>query len=233
MILSVAVGTQRENKVEIGEVRLLRLKNAPSAIDDRSIWRISPLTDPRWEPFVQKHPRASVFHSSAWLKALSETYGYQPVAFAMSDSGSDLENAILFCEIDSWLTGPRLVSLPFSDHCEPLAEPEIAAAIVSRTIHQELDRDRLRYVEIRPLRPIAFATQMHLTRVPYKFHEVDLRPNLDTLYDNLHYDSIQRKIRRAEREGLTLREGVTEELLDDFYSLLKLTRERHRVPPQP
>jgi predicted N-acyltransferase len=155
------------------------------------------------------------------------------LAFTTSASGSDLEDAVVFCEVNSWLTGRRLVSLPFSDHCEPLAAPETAAAIVKHAIDQELDQNDLRYIEIRALQPIAFATRMKNTMVPYKFHELDLRPDLDTLYDNLHHDSIQRKIRRAEREGLTLQEGATEEILDDFYSLLKLTRERHRVPPQP
>ena len=33
-----------------------------------------------------------------------------------------LENGFLFCRVESWLTGRRLVSLPFSDHCEPLCK---------------------------------------------------------------------------------------------------------------
>ncbi len=33
-----------------------------------------------------------------------------------------LTDGVVFCEVDSWLTGRRLVSLPFSDHCEPLLQ---------------------------------------------------------------------------------------------------------------
>ena len=83
---------------------------------------IEPLKDLRWEPFLARHPRASVFHSSAWLAALHRTYGFQPIAYTTSSAGEDLENAMVFCRVESWLTGRRLVSLPFSDHCEPLVD---------------------------------------------------------------------------------------------------------------
>jgi len=83
--------------------------------------RIDPLKDPRWDEFVERHPRSSLFHSTEWLKALARTYQYQPVAYTTSPARHDLENAVVFCEVESWLTGDRLVSLPFSDHCEPLA----------------------------------------------------------------------------------------------------------------
>jgi len=165
--LSLAVAIQREAEVE--PVHQSRVNSAATAVADSSICRIHPLADPRWEPFVQKHPRASIFHSSAWLKALSQTYGYETMAFTTSGSGADLDNAVVFCEVDSWLTGRRLVSLPFSDHCEPLAEPETAAAIVMRVIDQDLDQNNLRYVEIRPLNPIRLATQVPRTTVPKSF----------------------------------------------------------------
>src|SRR5262245_27771741 len=80
---------------------------------------IRPLEDPRWSALIERHPRASVFHSLEWLRALHQTYGYQPVAFTTATAGEELQNAILGCRINSWLTGRRIVSLPFSDHCDP------------------------------------------------------------------------------------------------------------------
>jgi lipid II:glycine glycyltransferase (peptidoglycan interpeptide bridge formation enzyme) len=44
---------------------------------------------------------------------------------------------------------------------------------------------------------------------------------------------VQRKIRRSEREGLACEEGTSESQLAKFYHLLRLTRRRHGVPPQP
>src|SRR3989441_12212427 len=85
-------------------------------------YRLDPLCDPRWVEFLQGHPRASVFHSPGWLEALRRTFGYEPVAFTTSSPAQELANGLLFCHIDSPFTGRRRVSLPFSDHCEPLVD---------------------------------------------------------------------------------------------------------------
>jgi len=89
---------------------------------ENGVYAINPLEDIRWPEFIARHPNASVFHSRGWLYALQTTYGYAPVAFTTSSPSQELNNAVLFSEVRSWLTGSRLVSLPFSDHCEPLVE---------------------------------------------------------------------------------------------------------------
>jgi len=194
---------------------------------------IEPLRDARWEGFIREHPRSSVFHSSPWLTALSQTYGYQPVAYTTSPVDQDLHNAIVFCRVESWLTGRRLVSLPFSDHCEPLLDDEEDAQSLATAIEKDAQREGWRYVEMRPLQPLDFAISMNCSTVDYTFHELDLAPDINTLFRNCHKDSTQRKIRRAEREPLNYREGSSEELLDYFYELFTITRKRHRIPPPP
>ena len=86
------------------------------------VYRLQPLEDPRWADLVDRHPRSSVFHTIAWLEALRRTYGYEPVAYTTSSPGERLKNGLVFCRVASWITGRRLVSLPFSDHCEPLVD---------------------------------------------------------------------------------------------------------------
>src|ERR1700690_2016217 len=66
----------------------------------------------------------------------------------------------------------------------------------------------------------------------YLWHAIDLRPNLDAIFKNFH-NSVQRKIRRAEREALTYEEGNSEKLLEQFYKLVVSTRRRQHLPPQP
>src|SRR5690242_12893147 len=92
-----------------------------SSLQD-GVLAINPLVDDRWPEFIGRHPNASVFHSRGWLSALQSTYGYEPLAFTTSAPSEELKNALLFCVVRSWLTGSRLVSLPFSDHCDPLVE---------------------------------------------------------------------------------------------------------------
>ena len=85
-----------------------------------AVYKIDPLSDPRWPEFLQRHPDAAIFHTPEWIEALRRTYGYEPVVYTTSSPGSDLTNGIPFCRINSWLTGRRLVSLPFSDHCQQM-----------------------------------------------------------------------------------------------------------------
>jgi lipid II:glycine glycyltransferase (peptidoglycan interpeptide bridge formation enzyme) len=62
---------------------------------------------------------------------------------------------------------------------------------------------------------------------------LDLRKSTQELFYSFHKNSVQRKIRRAEREKLSYEEGTSEILLQKFYKLLVITRRRQHLPPQP
>jgi len=206
---------------------------ATASVSVPLLYSFPPLRDDRWDAFVERHPRASVFHTSAWLEALHRTYGYASIAYTTSSQGERLDNAIVFCRIESWLTGRRLVSLPFSDHCEPLMDAELVTEVLGPLVAREVGENRWRYVELRPLGPIAVEGPFSRSNIEYAFQELDLTPSLDAIFHKFHKSSIQRKIKRAEREGLRYCEGSNPELLDDFYTLFELTRRRHKLPPQP
>jgi CelD/BcsL family acetyltransferase involved in cellulose biosynthesis len=200
---------------------------------EKPVYRIEPLTDPRWEGFVDSHSSGSVFHSTAWLETLRRTYGYEPVAYTQSAPDEDLHDSLLFCRVESWLTGARLVSLPFSDYCEPLLRTTGDLPVLLRRARQDSDAARMRYLEIRPQEPHATTLPELQATAKYTLHRLNLRADLPTLFRSLHKDSVQRKIKRATREGLTCQAGTSESILDAFYRLLIITRRRHGVPPQP
>ena len=56
------------------------------------------------------------------MQALKQTYHYEPVGYTQAAPGEEFSSALVFCRVKSWLTGQRLVSMPFSDHCEPLVD---------------------------------------------------------------------------------------------------------------
>jgi CelD/BcsL family acetyltransferase involved in cellulose biosynthesis len=197
------------------------------------LYWIDPLKDSRWDDLLKSHPDASLFHSTAWLEALRRTYGYAPMVCTTTGPGKPLENGIPFCRVESWLTGRRLVSLPFSDHCAPLVRRDEDLRFFARALEEEARRQKWRYVEMRPIDSSSIVNTLAHPIAAYTLHQLDLQPDLGTLFANLHKDSIQRKVRRAEREALTYQEGSTESILDAFYQLLLVTRRRHGVPPQP
>src|SRR5690348_9651206 len=116
-----------------------------------SIYEINPLTDDRWLALVDRHPSASVFHHRGFLQALLNTYGYEPLALTSAPAGQPLTDGIVFCRVSSWITGRRLVSLPFADHCEPLWSESSDITAFAKYLAEEWDRRRWKYFELRPL----------------------------------------------------------------------------------
>jgi CelD/BcsL family acetyltransferase involved in cellulose biosynthesis len=215
------------------EIDGLRTSVVTLSHEARPVYHVRPLQDSRWASFLQRHPRSSIFHSVEWLEALRQTYGYEPIALTTSSPKDDLQNAVVLCGVNSWLTGRRLVSLPFSDHCDLLTDAQEDLIAILSTLEKQLYRDTLQYVEIRPICPPDPEILAHASTHSCCLHQIDLRPDIDTLFRTCHKDSTQRKIHRAEREGLTYEEGTTPFLLGIFCDLLLLTRRRHRLPPQP
>jgi CelD/BcsL family acetyltransferase involved in cellulose biosynthesis len=194
---------------------------------------LDPLGDPRWPEFVRRHPNASVFHTPGWLRALQRTYHYEPVAFTTSAPSEELKNALLFCAVRSWLTGSRLVSLPFSDHCEPLIESPEQFDELCLFVQHIAKQQRWKYVEMRSSNSTLKCEGDFQKAESFSLHRLDLRPTLDALLRSFHKNSVQQMIRRAEREGLTYEAGRSESLLAKLYGLLRLTRWRLHLPPQP
>jgi hypothetical protein len=221
---------------------------------------LDPLTDTRWTDLVERHPRATVFHSRGWLDALKRTYGYEPFVLTTTGSGP-LENGLALCRVKTWLSR-RLVSLPFSDHCDPLFDRQEDLDTVLGFLAGEMERDRWRSLELRPRseglladegRPVSSADGGRPFRVDdgpgsvrdggrpfrvaarakYCLHTLDLARPTEQIFAGFHASSTQRAIRRAEREGLNYEAGRSEQLLSAFYRLLRLTRRRHGLPPQP
>jgi CelD/BcsL family acetyltransferase involved in cellulose biosynthesis len=194
---------------------------------------IDPLKDTRWDDLVRSHPRACAFHQRGWLQALASTYGYKPLVVTHAAAGQRLTSGMVFCEVRSWITGNRLVSLPFSDHCEPLWKDERNLGEFANWMRAECDRGHWKYAELRPLSPDSPPDHAFQESDSFWFHTLDLTPSIEQIFRSLHRNSIQRRIQKAERERLAYETGRSEEMLDDFFRLLMLTRRRHRLPPQP
>lgn len=197
-----------------------------------TVYKIDPIRDIRWAEFISRHDSASVFHSLPWLEAIQRTYGYTPVVYTTSPPSSPLSNGIVLCQVHSWLTGRRMVSVPFSDHCEPLLDGPSAAAAIAEELKKAVDDGEWKYIELRP------RTELPTVDGAVKFpdcylHMLDLRPAADELLRRTHKTGVQHPIRRAEREGIVYECGNSEPLLNAFYRLMIKTRRRHQLPPQP
>ncbi len=174
----------------------------PSQRDQIMVCQLDPLADTRWSELVEIHSRASLFHSPAWLEALLRTYGYKHIAYATLAADNKLDSGLVFSRVESWLTGRRLVSLPFSDHCEPLVGSDSDFRVLSAAVEKDVHEGAWRYAEMRRFGSTSLENPAWCPMTTYTFHELDLNSDLNTIFQNFHKQSTQRKIRRAEREGL-------------------------------
>ena len=238
LIYSMTLPNEGVAKAHAGTEMTLATESTSPVIEKRkhaasTPCEIDPLTDPRWAEFVRDNPHSSVFHSTNWLRTLRSVYGYEPVVLTTNAPGTSLSNGIVFCRIQSWLTGSRLVSLPFSDHCEPLVKSVEELAQLLGHMRRYVDSGKSKYAEIRPLSLELGVTTGFGRHLTYCFHSVNLNRRIEEIFRSFHKDCIQRKIRRAEREKLIYEDGNSEALLRKFYRLMVATRQRQALPPQP
>jgi hypothetical protein len=194
---------------------------------------LDPMLDSRWDNLVASHPRASVFHQKGWLKALAMTYGYRPLVLTSTPEGRPISDGVVFAEIKSWITGCRLVSLPFADHCEPLLNGAGDFFDLCAWLGAECQIHDWKYVELRPLSWELGSAEFLVPSRSFWFHTLNFKQPIGHILDSFHKDCIQRRIRRAERAQLSYEKGCSEEILGDFYRLLMITRRRHQLLPQP
>jgi hypothetical protein len=191
---------------------------------------IDPINDPRWRTVVYRHPAAGIFHTPEWLSALQRTYRYETLAYVGMGFGDEITCGIPFCKVRSAITGHRLVSLPFSDHCQPLVANADELNELLSAVQSDIHRQRLKYVEIRPVScdpPIAALQE----NSEVALHRLDLSRGAKALLEGFHKSCILRKLRSE--DPLNYVHGRTDKFLATFYHLLMLTRRRHQVPPQP
>jgi len=199
------------------------------------IYKLDPLGDPRWQALVDRHPNASVFHTSGWLEAVRRTYGYKPVVFTTSSPTHELRSGLLFCRIRSWLAGRRMVSLPLSDSCEPLCDSD-EFEVLLHYLQSAFDHQDWKSLEIR-LFDGHYSSEAKAAgfsiRDKHLLHRLSLQSVRSNLFESFHEDSLQHQVQGTERPGLVERIGKSERLLKDFYGLYLLNQQRQKVPPQP
>jgi lipid II:glycine glycyltransferase (peptidoglycan interpeptide bridge formation enzyme) len=130
--------------------------------------------------------------------------------------------------IDSFLTGKRGVSLPFTDSCEPIASnveqfQEMFAAAVTYGKQQNWKTMEIRGGE-------AFLQDKEPSEWHYG-HTLDLG-NRGAVPLFLR-DSTRRNIKKAEKEGVTITVSDAPDAMEKFRHLNAMTRKDHGLPPQP
>ena len=191
------------------------------------IQALNPLEIEDWDAQVARMPGATFFHGLAWAKVLQRTYGYHPLYFTTAKSGR-IESLLPVMKVESWLTGRRGVSLPFSDTCAPVCGDADSGRRLIQNAKNYGKKQRWKYLEFRGGR--AFVSDLPAS-TSYFGHELKLQSDEVALFSKLA-SSTRTAVRKAEQAGLKIEFSRSPEAIKTFHRLLCLTRQRHGVPPQ-
>ena len=196
-------------------------------------YSLDPLRDPRWAEFVEKPP-SCLSVPSAGLARGPAAHLRVPARCpcdVQTEPGTAQRHGILPCRQSSDRPPAGFGAVCGSLRAvggraeRPRNDARLSAARVPER--------KYKYIEIRP-RSLGWAPRTVFTAcAPFWFHTLDLRPDAEQLLRSFGKSSVQRNIRRADREGLAYEEGTSEALLAKFYRLFLVTRRRHQLPPQP
>jgi hypothetical protein len=189
---------------------------------------LNPLDIPNWDDLVLATGKASIFHSVAWARVLHESYGYKPLYFASFEDGK-LSCLMPFMEVDSWITGKRGVSLPFTDQCAAIMPERTFFEEAVKEVMDYAERAGWRYIEWRD--GIFFSEQLDASEI-YHSHELNLAKSEEQIFSALR-DSTRRNIKKASKVGLAVEINQSLDSMKSFYKLNCITRKRHGLPPQP
>jgi len=184
--------------------------------------------DERWREFLLAHPDALPYHHPAWVAALAEAYGYEPLAAVVRSAAGEIVGGVPFVEVGGRLRSRRWISLPFTDVCPPLTTAALGERELAEAV-EELRRERqVRSLEIRA--PLAgFEERGEIRGVR---HELELG-DPEALFAAFK-PQVRRNIRKAEKVGLQVRVAEQrDDLVRTYFDLHADTRRRLGVPPQP
>lgn len=193
------------------------------------IFPLHDISPSAYDVFVNAQKNANLYHTRAWLAVLQQSYGYQPASLVAQEEGQ-IRGVLPLMRVHGRLKGRRLVSLPFS-HCVPILadSPAIETALL-HTAAELTQADHYSYLELKTRQPIAHenfqpSTLNHIS-------ELDLSPSLDDLFAAFT-TSNRRNIRKGEKAGFQIREGLSAANVQAFYDLEVATRMYQGSPVYP
>lgn len=191
------------------------------------------LADSRWDACVEQQIKHSFYYSQAWLKLITQLYGYSVIALTTRNTNGEITGFLPMCSMQSPLTGRRLVALPFSDYC-PLLAADAASAddLIDQAIRLAQER-QVRYLELRTGANDLVAKRPELVQGDlYVRWLMPLAADPDIVWSDLR-KPVQQQIKKSRKLGVQVFTAHHREQMAQYYQLHLRTRMKHGMPAQP
>jgi len=190
--------------------------------------KTDPLTYKGWNELLLNSPGCSIFHTENWAAVLAKTYRYHPHYFFEKNS-SKFEFLLPVMEVQSWITGPRGVCLPFSDLCPPIVGGNIR---FPDNFSQVIDMTKDYHWNHLEIRGGAAMRELTTPSLSYCLHTLTLQRNPEDVFRSFR-SNYRSKVKKAVESDLKVDILYSREAINSYYKLHCLKRQRHGLPPQP
>lgn len=200
------------------------VEESPSALHVRPLEE----SDSReWDRFVQAHPRGTFFHQIAWKRVMEKTYGYRPYYFlaARGDRVTGIAPAFL---TSSWMTGKRLISIPFAVYGGICAADDATEQALLAHLEQLASDIGAEYIELR--NRDGGTKENYIANHRYATFTLPITADTEAVYRAFPKD-IRYMIRKAEKANLRTQRGFDQ--LEQFYELMTINLRRLGTPAFP
>jgi FemAB-related protein (PEP-CTERM system-associated) len=174
------------------------------------------------------------YYQPAWIRLITSMYGYSVEWLTTTNQDGRITGLLPLCLLSSPLTGKRVVTLPFSDHCPLLAEDEASANDLIDQAIRRAKAQKARYLELRTGGNAVLAARADLTQSDlYVRWALPLAADPDALWSSFR-KPIQRQIKKSQNQGVQVRLAQRREEVEHYYRLHLQTRsKKHGMPAQP
>ncbi|MDO6566319.1 GNAT family N-acetyltransferase [Alteromonas sp. 1_MG-2023] len=170
-----------------------------------------------WDNYVSTHEQATAYHKFAWLLAVKNAYGHAIFGVIARETPTNkvvgVFPAIL---MKAPIIGRQLCSLPYCDVGYPVANsPEIIREMQSFLETQQIKHSSQNF-EIRDIAETPTeATQLQHKKVRML---LPLPESSETLLASFK-SKLRSQVRKAEKNGLEVKVGNTQQLINEFYDV--------------
>ncbi|MCD4751845.1 MAG: GNAT family N-acetyltransferase [Anaerolineaceae bacterium] len=182
----------------------------------------------RWMEFISSHPGSCLFHHPAWVGMVAHSYGYHPFLAAVINPQEKIIAGVPIIETLTLTRKRRWVSLPFTDHCQPLHLDEEGLQQLATGILEESRRQKIADLELRWKYlnlGIYHSSEFVVTTIELNEDKAKIAARIKSNH--------RRKLHVAARRGVEVERGTSLKHMKAFYQLQVETRQRLGVPSQP
>jgi FemAB-related protein (PEP-CTERM system-associated) len=178
--------------------------------------RTLPAALPRLEAYLLRDgPLVPLSRHPAWLKVLARGLSHGPYCLEAVEHGRTT-GFLALADVQSFLFGRFLVSLPYLNYGGPVADDDETAHFLIDEAVRLADALGVRYLELRHELAVEHPA-LTQSRTDKMHMRLDLPATSGRLWDDLDA-KVRNQVRKGQKNGLTVHWGG-DELLNDFYAV--------------